>query len=443
LNDATPLLTMNASTTGTAFGIEFRGGGLDAFIKDTPASGILNIASGRSVGWGGSITLTTDAVARLTIASTGAATFSSSVTGNRYIINGSNGNAGQIIQQGDLLGTAGTNLLLQSSTGNAIGFLTNGGTTFNMFINSSGNVGIGTTVPSGKLEVNGGVVNGTSFGINKVLKLSNTSVANGSRIGIAFSNNENIGSSLAFLEAVAYNQSIGATSLQFSVYDGTSWWGDMMTLKAGNVGIGTTSPSRKLIVYDTDSNVPTIGLRTNGSGILTDDGFDLQFASSNTFLFNRENGYMAFGTNNNERMQITSGGEIYVAPTTDRGAYNLQVNGTGVWGEGAYVNGSDANVKENIVDLDSSLNIVNNLKPVIFNYINTAVNNDTKHLGFIAQDVYQTLENKDYLGSIVRSDGDTLSIAYSNIIPLLTKAIQEQQALIKALEQRIINLENK
>ena len=144
-----------------------------------------------------------------------------------------------------------------------------------------------------------------------------------------------------------------------------------------------------------------------------------------------------------ERMRIANNGEVLIAGTTDRGAYNLQVNGTGVWGEGAYVNGSDANIKENIVDLDSSLNIVNNLKPVIFNYINTSVNNDTKHLGFIAQDVYQTLANKDYLNSIVRSDGETLSIAYSNLIPLLTKAIQEQQALIKALEQRILTLENK
>ncbi|NBW21809.1 MAG: tail fiber domain-containing protein [Caulobacteraceae bacterium] len=142
-------------------------------------------------------------------------------------------------------------------------------------------------------------------------------------------------------------------------------------------------------------------------------------------------------------MTLKSDSELQIAGTTDRGAYNLQVNGTGVWGEGAYVNGSDGNIKENIRNLDSSLNIVNNLKPVVFNYINQSVNNDTKHLGFLAQDVYQTLENKDYLGSIVRSDGETLSIAYSNIIPLLTKAIQEQQTLIKALEQRIINLENK
>jgi hypothetical protein len=152
---------------------------------------------------------------------------------------------------------------------------------------------------------------------------------------------------------------------------------------------------------------------------------------------------LKFRTNFIDRMRITADGEVYVAGTTDRGAYNLQVNGTGVWGEGAYVNGSDGNIKENITNLDSSLNIVNNLKPVVFNYINQSVNNDTKHLGFIAQDVYQTLETKEYVNSIVRSDGDTLSIAYSNLIPLLTKAIQEQQTLIKALEQRIINLENK
>jgi hypothetical protein len=184
---------------------------------------------------------------------------------------------------------------------------------------------------------------------------------------------------------------------------------------------------------------PVFGITVANYSVLTSSGTN----SNGLILGSVTEDPVIFGTNNLERMRISSDGEIYVAGTTDRGAYNLQVNGTGVWGEGAYVNGSDANIKENIVDLDSSLIIVNNLKPVIFNYIKESVNNDTKHLGFIAQDVYQTLSNKDYLNSIVRSDGDTLSIAYSNLIPLLTKAIQEQQALIKALEQRIINLENK
>ncbi|CAB5225812.1 Intramolecular chaperone auto-processing domain containing protein [uncultured Caudovirales phage] len=88
--------------------------------------------------------------ATLTGALTGtSATFSSTVTGRSYSIVSPNGYSGQIISQGDIFGGAGTNLLFQSSTGNSIGFLTNGGTTFNMFINTSGNVLIGTTTDVG------------------------------------------------------------------------------------------------------------------------------------------------------------------------------------------------------------------------------------------------------------------------------------------------------
>jgi hypothetical protein len=186
--------------------------------------------------------------------------------------------------------------------------------------------------------------------------------------------------------------------------------------------------------YDGGTNLEYIG-----------NGFSTFYSqnSGKHIFFTAPSGNAGANITYTQSMTLKSDSELQIAGTTDRGVYNLQVNGTGVWGEGAYVNGSDANIKENIVDLDNSLNIVNNLKPVSFNYINTSVNNDTKHLGFIAQDVYQILENKDYLNSIVRSDGETLSIAYSNLIPLLTKAIQEQQTLIKALEQRILILENK
>jgi hypothetical protein len=213
----------------------------------------------------------------------------------------------------------------------------------------------------------------------------------------------------------------------------------------GNWGLIDDNPQNLLTTFSSNSRG---GVISNSYPILMFNEigrskFVFGLDENEAYLWGFTNVKLIIATNFTEKMRVETSGEVWIANTTDRGAYNLQVNGTGVWGEGAYVNGSDANIKENIIDLDSSLNIVNNLKPVVFNYINASVNNDTKHLGFIAQDVYQTLENKDYLGSIVRSDGDTLSIAYSNIIPLLTKAIQEQNALIKALEQRIINLENK
>jgi hypothetical protein len=151
----------------------------------------------------------------------------------------------------------------------------------------------------------------------------------------------------------------------------------------------------------------------------------------------------AIFTNNTERIRVNTSGEVWIAGTTDRGAYNLQVNGTGVWGAGDYVNGSDLNIKDNIQNLDSSLYLINLLAPVMYNYKEEYNKDESKQIGFIAQDVYNVLSNTEFSNAIVKSDGDTLSMAYSSFIPLLTKAIQEQNLLIKALEQRILILENK
>ena len=72
-------------------------------------------------------------------------------------------------------------------------------------------------------------------------------------MGLAFTGNTNIGSGLALVEAQSYDQSAGHTSLNFSVYNG-SWHNDMMVLKAGKVGIGTTDPDSELQVSGTVSS---------------------------------------------------------------------------------------------------------------------------------------------------------------------------------------------
>jgi hypothetical protein len=74
------------------------------------------------------------------------------------------------------------------------------------------------------------------------------------------------------------------------------------------------------------------------------------------------------------------------------------------------------------------------LKPVNFNWID----GEEKDLGFIAQDVAEIIPE-----AVNTNWNSDLLMRYESIIPILTKAIQEQQVLIKSLEQRIINLENK
>ena len=133
-------------------------------------------------------------------------------------------------------------------------------------------------------------------------------------------------------------------------------------------------------------------------------------------------------------MRITSGGEVYIAGTTDQGAYNLQVNGTGVWGAGAYVNGSDSSLKENIQNMGSALNLVNQLQPKTYTYKASYSKDSNVQVGFIAQDLEQVLGSEIYKNSIIVDGPNFKSVAYQNLIPLLVQSIKELKAEIETLK---------
>ena len=157
------------------------------------------------------------------------------------------------------------------------------------------------------------------------------------------------------------------------------------------------------------------------------------------------------GTGGAERMRLEGiDGELKIGyGATDNGAYKLQVNSQ-IFATNATIATSDIRFKENIQPLDKGLEIINKLKPVKFNFISTTENNFSEfdEIGFIAQDVEGALSTELFAKAVVKKldedkDDSALGLMTEKLIPILVKAIQEQQALIKALEQRIINLENK
>ncbi|NBW23005.1 MAG: tail fiber domain-containing protein, partial [Caulobacteraceae bacterium] len=152
---------------------------------------------------------------------------------------------------------------------------------------------------------------------------------------------------------------------------------------------------------------------------------------------------LILGTNNAERLRVTSGGEVYIAGTTDQGAYNLQVNGTGVWGAGAYVNGSDSRIKEDIQPLTSGLDVVEKLNPVTYKYKETWSSDQSIQSGFIAQELLTALDGQIYASGVVQQGGAEgyYSVAYQNLIAVLTKAIQELKAENESLKTRVSALE--
>jgi len=223
-----------------------------------------------------------------------------------------------------------------------------------------------------------------------------------------------------------------------------------------NVGIGTTSPSTygklavsgNLYAGDTTTNSDgtiTIGSGSAGSVAITRTGTG---ATSSSMTFST-----TFATLQ-ERMRIDSTGNLLVGYTSSNGSYKLQVNSQ-IFATSSTIATSDANYKTNVMPLSGALDIVQKLNPVSFSWKEHAVHNfdtATPTVGFLAQEVQTALSSQTYVNSIVKESEVTLpdetkekflGIAEGNMIALLTKAIQEQQATITALTARIATLEAK
>jgi hypothetical protein len=346
-------------------------------------------------------------------------------------------------------GSAVANTPLQNNAyvwnGGASALVLGTSNTERMIITSGGNVGIGTTNPNAPLSLSGSADVGMRIkaGASALSYIDFDEADSGTPNG-----------------SIAYNH--GTNAMTFAT--GGSNGEKMRITSGGNVGIGTTSPSATLMTNSANVAVSTgdgnINIFTNDSqGI--DIGGKLTFGGVYTGSLQtgwagisgrKENGtdgnfagYLQFytranGGSNTERMRITSGGEVYIGNNpADQGAYNLQVNGTGVWGAGAYVDGSDSAVKKNIQPLGASLDIIKQMNPVTFEYQPFYSKDTTTQTGFIAQELQQVLSNKVYKNGIVKEGGQYLGVAYQHLIPLLVKSIQELEAQVQALKSQLNN----
>jgi hypothetical protein len=121
-----------------------------------------------------------------------------------------------------------------------------------------------------------------------------------------------------------------------------------------------------------------------------------------------------------------------------------------VWASDGVIQTSDERLKKNITDLKQGLSAVMRLKPVSYEWKNQNDGAGEK-IGFIAQDVEKIIpqavvhsqitdkeiEQAKKAGKPVPALKDPYGMNYSEIIPVLVKAIQEQQKMIEDLQQQI------
>ena len=106
---------------------------------------------------------------------------------------------------------------------------------------------------------------------------------------------------------------------------------------------------------------------------------------------------------------------------------------TSIGGQVAWTAASDSRIKKNIVNSTYGLATVLKLRPVEYNL----TSNDLKQVGFIAQEVQKLVPEVVTGKEGDLSKGEILGITYSNLVPVLTKAIQEQQKQIEEQNSKI------
>ncbi|MBP6397788.1 MAG: tail fiber domain-containing protein [Saprospiraceae bacterium] len=198
---------------------------------------------------------------------------------------------------------------------------------------------------------------------------------------------------------------------------------------------------------DNDSN-PWInvsgGIENNGVRVLASE---LRFGAS---------GGNVEGTSTSVMLGVNGTSYVgYYNATSEFGPENHNVTRLGsssfrwseIWSTNGLNQSSDKRLKKDIQPLTLALNKVMQMNPVSYHWIKDDGNT---HLGFLAQELEQVLPEVVRKPEVNRTttDGrtpakgeDMYAVNYSEIIPVLVKAIQEQQNQIKDLELKIKVLE--
>ena len=202
--------------------------------------------------------------------------------------------------------TQGGALKLQARNGTNFGnisFQGDNGTTQSEYarFNSSGNFGIGTTSPNAQLQIDTPSANQPGQG----LRLNRPSAGTNYH-AVEFATNGTV------------DWSIGQNSNDaFEVYENASAATTRFTIKeGGNVGIGTTSPSEKLHITDSQGHTQKIqfGLDSiyNYIGVTAYDTLELSVDENNA----NGNSAIAFRLDGSERIRINTSGNVGIGTTS-------------------------------------------------------------------------------------------------------------------------------
>jgi hypothetical protein len=315
-----------------------------------------------------------------------------------------------------------------------------------LFLDPNGNVGINSLQPLGRMQID----HLSSSSSNPHLRLRTTNDVNATRIRAENS------TGTRFFEQRFYTGSSFAGSNYIDINYGND---NLLTVTGdGKFGINNVSPA-DLLHLKPISNTGDVYARLSTSTGLS--GLRLQNNTGDWSMYTNEFsklffGYSSnnFGTTDQVLILEPNATEFNFIPSTTNQVY-LGTSGSRwreIWSQNPLNTSSDRRLKKNIVEIKYGLDEIMKLQAVSYNWKN---NNDSKlQLGFIAQDVEKIVPEivsksgiSDEEFAKLEQKGETISdtygMQYTGLIPVLVKAVQEQQNIIESKSKEIIQLSQK
>jgi len=460
--------TLGFHVSATSWGVAFTGAsvsgesesastGATSLVFATNPSGAsaapterMRIDSSGSVSIGNTVASSMDAGANNLVVGTGSGTEGMTIysgtsnSGTIYFADGSSGDdrfRGQINY---------------AHSDNSLNFRTNASASANMTLDSSGNVGIGTSSPAAPLDVV------SSSGAVGAYIRGRSSDNNGS---LYFTSNADASTEYGYVQG-------RSTDLRIQGFNN----GLILQPSSGNVGIGTTSPDYKLHLHNSSQNSYVYmsgggglgesyggfvrGYGVSGSGGNLDLGVNDAGSLRTSINIQPQGNAVIFSTAATERMRIDSSGNVGIGETSltaklhikadggaaaplrinntasgtgDNNSVIFQRNGTNVGfivvtgSTTAYNTSSDGRLKD-VTGKARGLEVINELNPVAYNWKADGKADE----GLIAQEVLDIVPN-----AVSGSEEDMYQMDYSKLVVHLVAGMKEQQAQIEALQSEI------
>ncbi|HBS86434.1 MAG TPA: hypothetical protein DEA97_07750 [Bacteroidales bacterium] len=203
------------------------------------------------------------------------------------------------------------------------------------------------------------------------------------------------------------------------------------------VGIGTASPSSRLSVKGAGNTSSTNAMSVKNS----DDNLIIHFQDDRKVgIYSACPAAYRFSVDGDSYFK----GEVTIVDHVGIGCdpdvnYELYICGD-AYATGDWYSPSDKRFKKNINSISNALKVINNINGVSYEYKTSEFKDKNfsqgKKYGYIAQDLMEIVPEAVSKGA----DG-YYSVNYTEIIPIITEAIKEQQTLITNQNEKIQQLE--